>query len=107
MNRVIFTAIFFLVASSAQAGKCGTSTEILSSKDESLKYDVCITFDKSAGCEFPKQIEIPPKGKVEVLFTYMCGYPSDPSISEYWLMHREVGNKKYSFKKYKQQGLVL
>lgn len=36
----------------------------------------------------------------------MCGYPSDPEISEYWIIYREVGVKNYGKIKYSKNEII-
>ena len=107
MNRVIFIILAFSFSSISWASKCETSTDISHLSNNTEVYEMCIDFEKTENCEYFKTIKVRPKETIKVSFTFMCGYPSDPSIDKYWLIYREVGKSKFSITKYSEQGVVL
>ena len=107
MIRVILVILGLSFSSISWASKCGTTTDISHLANTAKEFELCIDFEKSGSCEFSKVIKVQAKKTVKVSFTFMCGYPSDPSIDDYWLIYREIGEPKYSIIKYSEQGIVL
>jgi len=107
MIRVIFVILGFSFSNISWASKCGTSAYLSHMANTVKEFEMCIDFEKAGNCEHFKTVKIQEKETVKVSFTFMCGYPSDPSIDKYWLIYREVGDSKYSIIKYSEQSIVL
>jgi hypothetical protein len=102
MKLYIFVIASMFLSLEALASKCSTNISVSNASTLDKTIEFCLTYENTSteSCIFPKTYEISAGQKKEISLSFMCGYPSDPALEEYWVLYRTSKSKEFERQKF-------
>jgi len=97
-----------LLSLEALASKCSTNISVSNASALDKTIEFCLAYENASTerCLFPKTYEISASQKIEISLSFMCGYPSDPALEEYWVLYRTPKSKEFEWQKFNKTLII-